>query len=117
MNYNILSYILYLPLIFFITIKVGWMFYKNGELFLITLFENNITLTKNINNLLLIGYYLVNLGYSIITISYWDKIDNLIELINSLSSTLGKIIVLLALLHYNNIFWLKYITKSNTLIQ
>jgi hypothetical protein len=93
------------------------MFYKNGELFLITLFENNITLTKNINNLLLIGYYLVNLGYSIITISYWDKIDNLIELINSLSGTLGKIIVLLALLHYNNIFWLKYITKSNTLIQ
>ncbi len=117
MNYNILSYTIYLPLIFFITIKVGWMFYKNGELFLMNLFENNIALIKNVNNILLIGYYLVNLGYSILTISYWEEINNSIELINILSYTLGRIIILLALLHYNNIFWLKYLTKSNIIKQ
>lgn len=117
MNYNILSYIIYIPLIFFITTKVGWMFYKNGELFLINIFEINLVLVKNVNNLLITGYYLVNLGYSILTISYWDKIDNTIELINVLSNTLGKIVVLLALLHYNNIFWLKYLTKSKILKQ
>jgi len=117
MNYNILSYTIYLPLIFFITIKVGWMFYKNGELFLMNLFENNLALIKNVNNILLMGYYLVNLGYSVLTISHWEKINNSIQLINVLSYTLGRIIILLALLHYNNIFWLKYLTKSNIIKQ
>ena len=117
MNYNIISYIIYIPLIFFITIKVGWLFYKHGEIFLTTIFENNIPLVKNVNNLLLTGYYLVNLGYSIITISYWNKINNTIELINVMSTTLGVIIILLALLHYNNIFWLKHLTQSNILKQ
>lgn len=117
MNYNIISYIIYLPIILFITIKVGWLFYKNGELFLINILGNNFTQIRNVNNLLLTGYYLVNIGYSILTISYWDKINHSIELINVMSSTLGKIIILLALLHYNNIFWLKHLTKSNILKQ
>jgi len=117
MNYNIISYIIYLPVIFFITIKVGWMFYKNGELFLVDVFGNDIDLIKKTNSLLLTGYYLVNLGYSILTISLWEKINHTIELINVMSTTLGKIIVLLALLHYNNIFWLKYLTKSNIIKQ
>ena len=117
MNYNILSYLLYLPTIFFITIKVGWLFYKNGEIFLASIFINNPILAKNTNNLLLLAYYLTNLGYAVITIAYWDKISNIIDLINTLSSILGKIIVILALLHYNNIFWLKHITKSNTINQ
>ena len=117
MNYNIISYIIYIPLIFFITIKVGLLFYKHGEYFLTTIFESNINLVKNVNNLLLMGYYLVNLGYSIIIISYWEKINNTIELINVMSTTIGQIIILLALLHYNNIFWLKHLTKSNILKQ
>ncbi|QRM88064.1 hypothetical protein FG167_02105 [Lacinutrix sp. WUR7] len=98
-------------------IKVGWLFYKNGELFLLNLLNNNLPLVKNINNLLLTGYYLTNIGYAIITIAYWQSIENTIELINSLTTTLGKIIMLLALLHYNNIFWLKYLTKSNYIKQ
>ncbi len=117
MNYNIISYIIYLPIIFFITIKVGWMFYKNGELFLSNIFGSDLALVKKVNSLLLTGYYLVNLGYSILTIAYWERINHTLELINVMSSTLGKIILLLALLHYNNIFWLKHVTKSNILKQ
>lgn len=117
MNLNLITYSIYLPIICFIMIKIGWLFYKNGEVFLYSLFNQNTELVKSINNLLLIGYYLTNIGYAIVTISYWEKIDSLIELINSLSFTLGKIILLLALLHYNNIFWLKHITKTKILKQ
>ena len=98
-------------------IKIGWLFYKNGEVFLLNLFNQNLDLVKSINNLLLIGYYLTNIGYAIITISYWERINSLIQLINSLTSTLGKIILLLAILHYNNIFWLKQITKTKIINQ
>lgn len=117
MNYNLLAYSIYLPLISFIMLKVGWIIYKHGEVFLLNLFDNNKTLVTSINNILLIGYYLTNIGYAIITISLWDNLTNYIELINSLTLTSGRIILLLALLHYNNIFWLKYIHKINILNQ
>lgn len=117
MSFNLITYCIYLPIICFIMIKVGWLFYTNGELFLLNLFHQNVPLVKSINNLLLIGYYLTNIGYAITTISYWESINTVIELINSLTTTLGKIILLLAILHYNNIFWLKRITKTKILNQ
>ncbi len=96
-------------------VKVGWLFYKNGEVFLLNLFHNNTALVKSINNLLLIGYYLTNIGYAIITISYWENLSSIVEMINSLSKTIGKIILLLAIMHYNNIFWLRQLNKSKLL--
>ena len=115
MNFNLITYAIYLPIICFIMVKVGWLFYKNGEIFLINLFNQDISVIKSINNLLLIGYYLTNIGYAIITISYWSKLNSLLEVVNSLAYTLGKIILILAILHYNNIFWLKYLNKTNAL--
>ncbi|RZN82613.1 MAG: hypothetical protein EVB11_07800 [Winogradskyella sp.] len=117
MNYNIITYCIYLPIISFIMVKIGWLFYKNGEVFLLNLFSNNIDFVKSINNLLLIGYYLTNIGYAIITIAYWENINSTVEMINSLSYTIGKIILLLAIMHYNNIFWLKYLNKSKLINQ
>lgn len=115
MNYNILSYLIYLSVIAFIMLKVGWLFYKNGEVFLISLLHNNLPLVKNVNNLLLIGYYLVNLGYAILTISNWETVSSITEMINTLAHVIGKIMLILTLLHYNNIFWLKYLTKTKIL--
>ena len=113
MNYNILSYIIYLPVIGFIMIKVGWLFYKNGEVFLLDLLRGQTALVKNINNLLLIGYYLVNLGYAVATIAFWEPVHSLLDMLNTLTDIIGKIMLLLAIMHYNNIFWLKQLTKSN----
>ena len=116
MNLNIITYTIYLPIIVFITVRIGWLCHKNGEMFLYTLFEDK-SLVKSINNLLLIGYYLTNIGYAIITISYWETIHNVVEVINSLTFTLGKIILILAVLHYNNIFWLQLTHKHKFLKQ
>ena len=115
MNYNVISYLIYLPIITFIMVYVGWRFYREGEIFLIDLFPTNIKLAGNINKLLLIGYYLTNIGYAITTIAVWKEIENPTELINSLTSTVGKIILILAILHYNNLYWLNYLSKSEIL--
>jgi hypothetical protein len=92
------------------------MFYKNGEIFLLNIFKDE-RLVININNLLLLGYYLINLGYVVMTISNWEKMNNTIDIINSLTHTIGKIIIILAILHYNNVFWLTHITKSKIIKQ
>lgn len=98
-------------------IIVGWKFYKYGEVFLLSLFYQNNYLVKPINNSLLIGYYLINLGYAILTIAYWEQINSILQLLNVLSTKLGTIIIAISILHYNNIMCLKYIIKSKTLNQ
>jgi len=116
MNYNIISYLIYIPIIFYIMIYVGWLFYTYGELFLFNIF-NDKSLVKSINNLLLIGYYLVNLGYAIITIAYWEVINSIPDMLNTLSYHLGIVITGLALLHYNNVLCLTYLVKFKSLKQ
>jgi hypothetical protein len=98
-------------------IKIGWVFYKNGELFLMAIFNGDTEIVKNVNTLLLVGYYLLNIGYAILSIAYWESINNYIDLINSLSLKLGEIMLTLAIMHFNNIFWLKNITHYKTLKQ
>lgn len=111
MNYNLLTYSIYLPIVLWITIKVGWLFYKNGEIFLLEIFDGN-DIAKTINKMLLMGYYLVNIGCSLAVIAFWERVENSVDLVDTLSSVLGKIIVFLALLHYNNIIILKYLATK-----
>lgn len=117
MNYNIIAYIIYILIIFFIMIYVGWLFYSHGKKFLLNLFNNNAPIVKSINNVLLIGYYLVNLGYAIITIAFWENIHSIVEILNTVSYHLGIIIIGLAVLHYNNVLCLTYLVKSKSIKQ
>ncbi|NQY29082.1 MAG: hypothetical protein HRT69_06380 [Flavobacteriaceae bacterium] len=110
---NIISYIIYLPIVFILMIKIGWILYENGEVFLNAIFKDDKTLVKNTNNILLAGYYLINLGFATITISCWEDIYTIEQLISFLAEVLGKIIITLAIMHYNNIFWLNYLSKRN----
>ncbi|MEM6686759.1 MAG: hypothetical protein AAF617_13330 [Bacteroidota bacterium] len=112
MNFNIISYCIYIPIIFFITLKIGWILYKNGEVFLCDMFTNDVELVKNLNKLLLIGYYLINLGAATLTITYWDTVENVVEMLNTLATVLGKTIIVLALLHFNNIFWIILLNRK-----
>ncbi|WP_298422252.1 hypothetical protein [uncultured Kordia sp.] len=113
MNFNILSYIIYIPIIFFITIKVGWILYKSGEVFMCDMFKDDTEIVASLNKILLIGYYLINLGSATITIAFWDSVSTSYEMMNALSDILGKTILVLAILHYNNIFWIKFLNRKN----
>ena len=111
MNYNILTYCIYLPIISLIMIKIGWLLYNNGKIFLVRLFNNKNSLVDQVNKLLLVGFYFVNIGYAIYTIAYWELVTNTVEIVYSLSNHLGIMILSLAILHYNNLFWLNYKSK------
>lgn len=117
MSYNVSGYIVFLLVIYFVTFHVGWKFYKNGVLYIHMLLPGESHLVDSINKLLLVGYYLLNLGYATVSISSWPKIESLTELVTQLSSTTGMIIFMLAVLHYFNLTWLliysRYIAKKD----
>lgn len=102
MNYNLLSYLFYIIVSLFVTIWLGKVFHKNGIHYILSIFEEE-KIAHAINNLLLVGYYLVNIGYAILKISNWSNPSNLEEVISSVTINLASIFLLLALLNYINI--------------
>ena len=100
--YNIISYVIYLTITFYITIIVGWKVYKLGFVYLTNLIENH-SVCQSINNLLLIGYYLVNLGFSAINLRNWNQVDNITTMLSSISFKIGVVLLILGCLHFINL--------------
>lgn len=115
MNYNILAYIIFLTLIIFIIVYVGRYFYSNGRIFIIALFNGNSTMADYINELLLIGYYLFNIGYAFLKLRQWEKVNNLETLFSSLATNIGVLIFILALVHYFNMLVIYLLSKSKSI--
>ncbi len=110
---NTLAYIIYLFITYLITVRVGFIFYRNGRVFILDLLKNDVSLTDAINRTLLVGYYLVNLGYAALMISTWDKVISWTTLLSSVTVMTGKIVLTLAIMHYFNMFVIYLISKRN----
>lgn len=112
MNFNILSYAIYALLTVYIIVYVGKLFHRNGRIFILALFNQDISTADTTNNLLLAGYYLLNIGYAILQFSFWNTIHTVSELLAGLAHKTGMLVVLLAILHYLNMFTIYILSKN-----
>jgi hypothetical protein len=104
MNFVILSYALYIPITVVLTIWVARALFTNGRVFLVDIFHGNELLADSVNKLLLVGFYLINIGYAVYTMRIFETIDNTQTLIETLSLKLGAIILILGGMHFFNLF-------------
>ena len=104
MSYILICYSIYLVLTVVLTIWVAHTLFKNGKVFLIDIFHGNEELAKAVNNLLLVGFYLVNIGYAVYTLRIEYNIENARILVEELSLKLGAIILILGGMHFFNMF-------------
>ena len=112
MNLNIIGYAIYLIITTIIITRVGKICYQNGNIYVAQLIPNHEELCQKINQLLLVGYYLLNIGYYAMTIISWERIENPTELIEIITSKSAIIIITIAIMHYINIILLtNYIKK------
>ncbi|CAG5081091.1 hypothetical protein [Parvicella tangerina] len=112
MSYNTIAYMVYTVLIIYITVVVGYQFHKNGIHFILML-QSDTGIAHALNNLLLVLYYCLNIGYSILIIYFWESISSLPELIYSLSEHTGYIILGLGIMHYLNLTWIYLLSRKN----
>ena len=112
MNYNILTYLFYFLILLFVVLYVGMVLYKGGRPFLVNTFSGNETVADAVNKFLLAGYYLTNIGYTVIALKIWDKVESPIQLLNVLSLKVGAIVLTLGIMHFINIISLVLIGKS-----
>lgn len=104
MDLIILLYGLYLVFTIMLTIWVARTLFRNGKLFLVDIFHGNAELAQAVNNLLLVGFYLINIGYAVYTLRILQDIATARVLIEVLSLKLGAIILILGGMHFLNMF-------------
>lgn len=106
MNNTIAAYCYYLPISIILTIWVARTLFKNGRVFLVEIFHGNELLADSVNKLLLVGFYLVNLGYIVYTMSIVHDIASRQEIFEVLSKKIGLIILVLGFWHFFNMYLL-----------
>ena len=113
MNYNILSYLIYGCITVYIIHSVGKAFYRNGRIFILQLFHQNEAMTDTTNNILLMAYYLFNIGYAVIQFSFWEKVWDTATMIASIATKTSILVMILAVTHYFNILLIYFLSKRN----
>lgn len=112
MNLNLLAYCIFLLSTVYIIVVIGKICYRNGNTYVLSLIPGHQELCLRINRILLTGYYLVNIGYTATTLAGWKQVHTFIGLAETLTHRIGYILLLLAILHYGNLFIItRYVKK------
>src|SRR5947208_17083811 len=102
--YIVTSYIIYLIVSVILTIWVARTLHRRGRVFLIDAFHGNETVADSVNHLLVVGFYLINIGYVTLALKYGDKPTSTRASIEFLSTKIGLVLVVLGAMHFFNIF-------------
>lgn len=94
------AYGLYLAISIGMTIWVARALSSNGEVFLVRCFGQDTELAASTNRLLVIGFYLVNLGFISYRLNDW-QVDTA-NLIPQIGSRVGISLLMLGLMHFFN---------------
>ncbi len=109
---NLIAYLIYGMITFYITVRVGWICYKNGIYFIQQELQDK-ELSNSVNKMLLMGYYLMNLGYVALMIYTWQNLHSITELVQSICSRCAYIILSLGSMHYFNIIVIYLLRRKN----
>lgn len=101
--YTIAYYVTYLAISIVLTMWVVGILQRSGKVFLRDAFHGNEELAEAVNRLLVIGFYLVNLGYIAFTLkTNWPPSD-LRGLLEVESTKLGLVLLILGIMHCFNV--------------
>lgn len=97
-----ITYLLYVAISLAATMWVGRSLHRNGRVFLVENFQGREQLADSVNHLLLVGFYLVNVGFMALTLKYGMKPVDAVGVVEYLSTKIGLVIVLLGCMHFFN---------------
>ncbi len=102
--YIVVSYIVYLVISVNLTIWVARTLHKNGAVFLVEAFHGNRELAGSVNHLLVVGFYLINLGYVALALKTGASILTTRAAIEMVSDKIGYVMLILGAMHFFNLY-------------
>lgn len=103
-NFTVPMYLAYLAISVALTVWVARTLHKNGRIFLVDSFLGNEGLADSVNHLLVVGFYLINIGFVTLALKYGDKATDAQTGLEILSSKVGMVLVVLGAMHFFNLF-------------
>lgn len=106
MDYLMTSYLIYTAAAVLLTGVLARTLFRNGKVFLTDVFDDNEGMADAVNHLLVVGFYMLNLGYAFMIFRTADT-ATAVEATENLVTKLGVLLLSLGVIHFVNIavFW------------
>lgn len=104
MNEQIIVYLVYVMVSVGLTVWVARTLHKNGRIFLVEAFKGSEERADAVNHLLVVGFYLVNLGFVLLFLKSGDRPQSAVEGIEYCATKLGFVMLVLGAMHFFNIW-------------
>ena len=105
MDHKVWMYLAYLLVSVALTIWVATTLSRNGLVFLEDVFADS-RLARAVNQLLVMGFYLLNLGYVAVAMRSSARVPDAARALETLSYKIGFVLLVLGALHVCNVFFL-----------
>jgi hypothetical protein len=115
MDLTVIAYVIYLLTSIALTVWVARTLSRNGRIFLEDVLHGNEKLADAVNHLLVVGFYLVNLGFVALYLNGHDTIDDTRAVFEALSTKLGVVLLVLGVMHLGNVYVLNKIRRRGAM--
>jgi hypothetical protein len=100
----VVSYFIYLLISIALIVWVARTLHKRAAILLMDAFHGNAGLAASVNHLLVVGFYLINIGFVSLALKSDLVVDNWRKAIEMLSEKLGWVLLILGAMHFFNLF-------------
>ena len=107
-----MTYVAYLVISVELTVWVARTLSSNGRAFLVDVFEGDGGLADSVNRLLVVGFYLINLGYVSLALKFGGDVTTLQAAFEVLSRKVGLVLLVLGFMHLFNLFVFSCVWRS-----
>ena len=97
-------YIAYTIISIAMTIWVARTLHRNGRIFLVEAFGGKEEMADSVNRLLVVGFYLVNLGFILLYLRYGTKPTDIENGVEYAATKLGVVLLVLGAMHFFNMY-------------
>jgi hypothetical protein len=104
MTWTVSTYLVYLAISTALTVWVGRTLYRNGQVFLVEVFAGQEGLARAVNQLLVVGFYLVNFGFVSLFLRLGHRVADARASIEALSTKEGVVLLVLGAMHFMNMY-------------
>ncbi|MGP3999919.1 hypothetical protein [Streptomyces sp. 8N706] len=111
MDLTVVAYVIYLLISVALTVWVARTLSRNGRVFLADVLQGNEKLADAVNHLLVVGFYLVNLGFVALYLEEPAGVEDARELFEVLSVKIGVVLLVLGIMHLGNVYVLNKIRR------
>lgn len=115
-NYTIWTYLVYLTASIVLTVWVARTLHRSGRVFLVDAFHGNEALADSVNHLLVVGFYLINIGYVALALQLDTRPADVQTAIEAFSLKIGRVLLVLGAMHFFNLYMFSRMRRRGTAV-